>query len=205
MRKNENGKSQHWERQKKKIINIAGRLFWRKGYQGTTIDDIARAAKMNKATVYYYFKSKAILLSEIVCGVMNEILAIARPIESSSMTAEEKLKALILQHVKWELSMKWPAIGLTERRNLPPRLLKEYLKLRDEYEAIFRNVMQERIQEVAHPSGNLKLYSLFTLGLLNSFFHWYKPNGELSLEEISNEAYLFINRAISPRGEKNRR
>ena len=117
--------------------------------------------------------------------------------------AEEKLKALILQHVKWELSLKWPSIGLTERRNLPPKLLKDYLKLRDEYEAIFRRILQERIQEMDAHNGNLKLYSLFTLGLLNSFFHWYKPKGELSLEQIADEAYRFINKAISPQSHEN--
>jgi AcrR family transcriptional regulator len=199
MRTNDKGKNQRWKRQKKKIINVAGRLFWQKGYQGTTIDDIAKAGKMNKATIYYYFKSKAILLFEIVCGVMREVLELAQPIESSSMTPEEKLKALILQHVRWELSLKWPSIGLTERRNLPPKLLKEYLDLRDEYEAIFRKVMQERVREMESHEDNLKLYSLFTLGLLNSFFHWYRPAGELSLEEIAEEAYKFIHRAISPR------
>ena len=148
MRTNDKSKNQRWERQKKKIINVAGRLFWQKGYQETTIDDIAKAGKINKATIYYYFKSKAILLFEIVCGVMQEILELARPIENSSMTPEEKLKALILQHVKWELSLKWPSIGLTERRNLPPKLLKDYLGLRDEYEAIFRRSMQERVKEL---------------------------------------------------------
>jgi AcrR family transcriptional regulator len=197
MRNADNGKNLRWERQKKKIINVAGRLFYQNGYQGTTLDEIAKAGKINKATIYYYFNSKAILLFEIVCGVMHEVLELARPIENSSLTPEEKLKTLILQHVKWELSLKWPAIGLTERRNLPPKLLKEYLELRDEYEAIFRKVMLERFGGNPSPGANMKLYSLFTLGLLNSFFHWYKPNGALSLEEVAEEAYRFIHRAIS--------
>ena len=38
--------------------------------------------------------------------------------------------------------------------------------------------------------------------ILNSFFHWYKPNGKLSLEEVADEAYRFVNRAISPRDQK---
>ena len=64
------GKNQRSIRQRKKILNAAGRLFWQKGFKATTLDDIARAGRINKATIYYYFKNKAFLLFEIVCGIM---------------------------------------------------------------------------------------------------------------------------------------
>jgi AcrR family transcriptional regulator len=41
--------------QRNKLLTIAGHLFWQKGYLATSIDDIAKAAKMNKASLYYYF------------------------------------------------------------------------------------------------------------------------------------------------------
>jgi AcrR family transcriptional regulator len=190
------GKNLRWQRQRKKILNAAGRLFWQKGYRATTLDDIARAGRINKATIYYYFKNKAFLLFEIVCGVMHEALENARPLLSSALRPREKLRVLILQHTNWILSLKWPAIGQMERRNLPPRLLNEYLVLRDEYEAIFRSVIEEGIRQNEFCRLDSKLYCHFVLGLLNSFLNWYKPDGSLSPEEIAGHAYDFIYQSI---------
>jgi AcrR family transcriptional regulator len=189
-------KNPRWQRQRKKILHAAGRLFWQKGYRATTLDDIARTGRINKATVYYYFKNKAFLLFEIVCGIMQEALENARPLMNSALPPREKLRVLILQHTKWILSLKWPAMGQMERRNLPPRLLKEYLVLRDEYEAIFKNIIEEGIRQKEFRRLDPKLYSRFILGLLNSFLNWFKPGGSLSPEEIARQAFDFIHQSI---------
>ena len=192
----EQGKNPRSKRQRKKILNAAGRLFWQKDYKATTIDDIARACRVNKATIYYYFKNKAFLLFEIVCGIMQEGLENARPLENSAMRPREKLRVLIMQHTTWVLCLKWPAIGQMERRNLPPKLLKQYLVLRDEYEDIFRSIIKEGIQKKEFHKLDPKLYSLFILGLLNSFLNWFKPAGKLSRDKIAEEAYYFVLKSI---------
>jgi AcrR family transcriptional regulator len=193
---NGQAKNPRWQRQRKKILYAAGRLFWQKGYRATTVDDIARAGRINKATIYYYFKNKAFLLFEIVCGIMQEALANARPLLSSALRPREKLRVLILQHTKWILSLKWPAMGQMERRNLPARLLSEYLVLRDEYEAIFKDIIEEGIRQSEFRRLDPQLCSRFILGLLNSFLDWYKPGGSLSPEAIAGQAYDFILQSI---------
>ena len=60
--------------QRKKLLTIAGRLFWQKGYLATSIDDIAKAAKMNKASIYYYFKNKADVLYELASATMQALI-----------------------------------------------------------------------------------------------------------------------------------
>jgi len=190
------GKHPRSKRLRKKILNAASRLFWQKGYKATTIDDIARACRVNKATIYYYFKNKAFLLFEIVCGIMQEGLENVRPLKTSAMRPCEKLRVLIMQHTTWVLSLKWPAIGQMERRNLPPRLLNEYLVLRDEYEDVFRSIIREGIRKKEFGRMDPKLYSLFILGLTNSFLNWYKPSGKLSPQKIAEEAYYFVLKSI---------
>jgi AcrR family transcriptional regulator len=189
-------KNPRWQRQRKKILSVAGRLFWQKGFRATTVDDIARAGRINKATIYYYFKNKAFLLFEIVCGIMQEALANARPLMVSALRPREKLRVLTLQHTRWVLSLKWPAMGQTERRNLPSRLLSEYLVLRDEYEAIFKNIIEEGIRCNEFRRLDPQLGTRFILGLLNSFLGWYRPGGSLSPEEIAGQAYDFILHSI---------
>lgn len=54
-----------------RICEAALELFVRKGYRATTIDEIAKRGRLTKGAVYYYFKSKAELLDEIVERVRN--------------------------------------------------------------------------------------------------------------------------------------
>jgi len=49
-----------------RILNQAIRIFLAKGYHGTSIDDITRAAKLTKGALYWHFKSKEALLKTII-------------------------------------------------------------------------------------------------------------------------------------------
>ncbi|HNS25752.1 MAG TPA: helix-turn-helix domain-containing protein, partial [Methanobacteriaceae archaeon] len=51
------------EKQKRRqdIINAAEKIFFAKGYDSVTMDEIAREAEINKALIYYYFKNKEAL------------------------------------------------------------------------------------------------------------------------------------------------
>ncbi len=52
-------------RQREKLLNVAWQLFYEKGYQNTTMEDILRAAKCSKGRFYYYFHAKAELLDSL--------------------------------------------------------------------------------------------------------------------------------------------
>ncbi|WP_144436889.1 TetR/AcrR family transcriptional regulator [Thermosulfidibacter takaii] len=59
---------------REKILARAFRLFATKGFAATRVEDIAKQARVNKATIYYYFDSKAALYEEVI---YNEVLSIA--------------------------------------------------------------------------------------------------------------------------------
>ena len=182
------------------ILKAATHLFSQKGYSETTLDNIAQLARVNKASVYYYFKNKAFLLFEIVCRATNSTLALAEPIVASDLSPIDKLKELVINHMKWRLdNIGIGGIGEKELRNLPPRLRRDYTALRDSYEAIFRKIHREAIDagEVRHIDN--KIASLTILSFTNSFDRWFKPDGELSADEIASIAWEFIYRALEPR------
>jgi len=59
---------------REKILRKAFILFAKKGYDGTRVDDIAKAAGVNKATIYYYFDSKKSLYQEVLYQQMSKLL-----------------------------------------------------------------------------------------------------------------------------------
>ena len=64
-------------RKRRAILEAATTVFLRKGYLGTSMDEIAALAAVSKQTVYKHFADKERLFSEIVVGTVNE--AATRP------------------------------------------------------------------------------------------------------------------------------
>lgn len=60
------------EASRKKILRVAEKLFAKKGFDGARVDEIAKEAKVNKALIYYYFKGKSAILSEIFSEFQRE-------------------------------------------------------------------------------------------------------------------------------------
>jgi len=60
-----------------RILNASLQLFSIKGYDATSVNDIAKAAHVNKALIYYYFKSKEEILDSMVKSLFNNALSIA--------------------------------------------------------------------------------------------------------------------------------
>lgn len=58
---------------KAKILEVAENLFAQKGFNGTSIDMIAKAAKVNKGLIYYHFKDKKDIILSIFQNIINEI------------------------------------------------------------------------------------------------------------------------------------
>jgi AcrR family transcriptional regulator len=178
---------------REKILTTAGYFFWQKGYIATSIDDIAKAAKMNKASIYYYFKNKADILHELGTVNMRAMINQALPILGSNIPSEEKLRSFILKHIRFLLlNLNLTGIGYKERKHLPPRLFQIYIKMRDEYEGIFRKILEEGIKEGALNCRDAKLASLLIMGWLNSTLQWFRPEGRFSPDDIANEICVFV-------------
>jgi AcrR family transcriptional regulator len=69
------------ERRKTEIIDAAGRLFFSRGYDDVSMEDIARSVELNKATLYLYVENKEALFATIVLrgiGILREKFAECR-------------------------------------------------------------------------------------------------------------------------------
>ena len=78
-----------------RILAAAASEFAARGFDGASVDRIARTARLNKAMIYYHFKSKAALYGEIVRGLIEAVLARARTIAASDATPREQIAAFV--------------------------------------------------------------------------------------------------------------
>jgi TetR/AcrR family transcriptional regulator len=78
-----------------RVFAAAAAEFAAKGYAGANVDRIARAAKLNKAMIYYHFKNKAELYREILRDMFEAVRTRVGEVAASDATPEDKIRAYI--------------------------------------------------------------------------------------------------------------
>lgn len=180
-----------------RIVLVGARLFSQQGFHATSLQHIADVAKVNKASINYYFGSKDGLLFEIVTEVIEALLDLTKPIEDLDVSPAEKLRILVIGHVRWVLSnVELARTAGSAKKELTPRYWRQYVERRHQYEQIFVKVLDEGIASGELHCNNSKITTLFLLGYVNSVLQWYKPNGPLSAEEFISEVWIWIWRSI---------
>ena len=116
-----------------RILTAAEKLFADKGFSGARVDDIARQARVNKALIYYYFKSKEDILEELMETLINEAMEVVNGIVPRDFSLES------LSSPEEREKIMQPLFGfLRKRANLLKILLAESLKESSHNETVFR-------------------------------------------------------------------
>jgi AcrR family transcriptional regulator len=80
---------------RQRVFAAAAAEFATHGYAGANMDRLARAARLNKAMIYYHFKSKAALYREILRDMFGAVRERVAAVAASDATAENKIRAYI--------------------------------------------------------------------------------------------------------------
>lgn len=159
-----------------KIIAAARDIFSERGFAGTTVDEIARHAGVNKATLYYQIGDKETLYAAVIRDVMGAVAdAIARDIESTA-SPEEKLKTYIRNVAGAVDRNPWmPPIMLREMaaggENLPEVVLSELIRIF----SILASIIEEGVRQGVFVAATPPLVHLMIMGA----FVFYKTSAPL--------------------------
>jgi TetR/AcrR family fatty acid metabolism transcriptional regulator len=91
---------------RQRIIGAAVKLFAQKGFFETTVDDIARSAKIAKGTVYIYFKDKPSLYAGIIDEHFTGAVQFLKEIEAKRISNTDKLHVLAEDWLNYMLKFK---------------------------------------------------------------------------------------------------
>jgi AcrR family transcriptional regulator len=78
-----------------RVFRAAAAEFARCGYAGANVDRIARAARLNKAMIYYHFKSKAALYREILRDMFGAVRSAVADVEAASLAPDDKIRGYV--------------------------------------------------------------------------------------------------------------
>ena len=89
------------ETTKNKIVNVASKLFGRYGFYKTSMDEIARISRKAKGSLYYHFKSKEELFTEVVAKEISSMqVQLSVIVTDPSLQADEKIKKYLLKRME---------------------------------------------------------------------------------------------------------
>jgi len=103
------------EATKAKIISEARELFSKKGFDATTTDDIAKACSVNKAMIYYYFKNKSELYTEVMSGLFDAMYTEINEARKVCISITDELETFIKTYTEYAYKHPYfPALLLRE-------------------------------------------------------------------------------------------
>ncbi|WP_408899906.1 TetR/AcrR family transcriptional regulator (plasmid) [Nocardioides sp. R1-1] len=175
-------------------------LFARQGYVATGIRDIAREADLSTATLYHYVSNKEELLVAIMREAFESLIGNAMAATAGLRAPQEMLAALVRQHVLTETGNQTVAnVATVEFRFLGPEARAEVVPLRDQYEAIWHGVLSKGISSKAFRVENPTVMRLALLQLCSGPEEWYRPDGNLTPEEIAEQYVELALRLVGAR------
>jgi TetR/AcrR family transcriptional regulator, cholesterol catabolism regulator len=175
------------------LLAIARRLFARKGYDATSLRDIAEEARITKAALYYYFPNKDALYERVVIESMNSLLEEVSSAVARAPSPTEKVRAFLRSSALFMESKRdqwiagsnafWQA-GATGRRGLA-------LQQRDDYERLLRRCLEDGIAQGELRAVDAAMAGRLLLAGLNQMARWHRAGGRLTAQEVIDQ-YLDI-------------
>ncbi len=176
------------------IIEAASRLFRLHGFHATSVRDIAEAVGMQGGSLYAHVRCKDDLLWEIVDVAAYRFFEALEPVLQSEAPVMDRLRLAAVSHVAVVTSdLDAAAVYMMEWRHLSKERLREATRRRDDYERLFRSLVEEAMRDGSITAVNASSAGMFILSTLNYVFSWYHPAGRLSPQEVGEmlAGYVF--------------
>jgi AcrR family transcriptional regulator len=178
------------------ILRAAAELFMEFGYAATSIDAVADKLGATKGRIYHHYASKADLFFDVQAAAMRRLGEEIEPIARGAGGPIERLSAMALRHTQiilTELPMQKVAVQGLERHLLgasaATKRLRAVVKMRDDYENLFAEVIDEGMRGGVFIDLPVKLATKPFFGALNWATVWFSQRRLQSAEAIDDIAH----------------
>lgn len=181
------------------MVLAAGRLFAERGYHGTSMRDLGGELGLLGSSLYSHIDGKQELLVEVVergAAMFEQAAGVALSVQGSAI---DRLRALIKGHIRVVLDHSDEVrTFLNEARALDVRHRLQVVEARDRYEQAFRTVIKEGAADGSFNSDlDPKVSGIFVLSILNAVQRWYRSDGALDRDQLTEEVHSFAVSGLS--------
>jgi len=170
------------------ILEAAAQVFRQKGFHGASMDDIAQAVNLRKASLYHHVSSKQEMLLEILERALQMLLERIAPIAEQKIPADKKLRLMVREYLLILVeNIDLATVLLFEHRALERRQHARHIPNRDKFESLWKDVIAEGVSKKLFKCDNPALATRALLGQLNWTITWYRDGGDLTIEQIADQ------------------
>jgi AcrR family transcriptional regulator len=185
-----------------KLVDAAVELFASKGFNGTSIRDIAKLTGMTISNIYYHYGSKEGLLVAILERATRQIVGSLNPVVEMDLEPLERFKLLLRTH--------FDLLVNAGRREADILFLEEehVSRFRKPFQIDLMNMYRKEL-ETLQAMGYVKKVNITVLafnifGVINWHLRWYKPDGKMSLDQVADEMVDFVLYGMSGQADSKR-
>jgi len=173
--------------QRSDIIQAGAQIFRLKGYHATSMQDIAEAVHLQKASLYHHVQSKQDILVTILDQALDLMIADMESVLGSPASSPEKLTSAVHAYVRHLVDQRdLAAVLLYEYRSLDSRRRTRHLARRDRFEGLWRSLLEQGVAQGAFRPLDVPIVASAFLGVMNGMLAWYRADGRLSSDQIAD-------------------
>ena len=185
---------------REEILAAAAQIIREKGFHATSMQDLAEAVNLQKASLYHHVSSKQEILLALLDQALDLLIERMDNIIEQKLEPDEKLRKAISVYLSSLIEQRdLSSVLLLEHRSLEPVFRKRHIPRRDKLESLWRDVFQEGMEEGVFYASSAALTARTVLGVLNWTITWYRENGTLKPEELAEFYSDFFLRGLMER------
>lgn len=194
-----------YEAKRAEIMRVGAVVFKEVGYDAATVDEIARRADLDRASLYYYFKGKQELFREMVGAATTHNVQRAEEIAAMQVGAEVKLRSLIVALFE-SYARHYPHLFVYLQQDINHLVQdqsawsNEIISLNNRFNAAVVSIVREgRETGVLVSRGSDKVVVAGVLGMCNWSHRWFRTDGAMTATEVGETFADIILGGLVPR------
>jgi TetR/AcrR family transcriptional regulator, cholesterol catabolism regulator len=191
-----------------RLLAGAAELFRRKGYAATTTRELSAHLGIQNASLYYHMDKKEDLLYKLCLAMLEDVAAVLDGCVADASDPLEQLKLIVYRYTTTALRDRdRHAVVLIEIRALSEERRRAVVERRDMNVAIVRRTIAaaQKARQIRRDMDP-KYVTLMLFNLMNWSIFWYRPDGELTPDQVANlMSTLFLEGANAAPKESRRR
>lgn len=179
-----------------RLLEVAVRVFTERGYDGTSMDQLSQASGLSKSSLYHHIDSKEHLLRMALERAVDPLLTVLDEPGATTGRAIDRLEYVITREVE-VLAERLPYVTLLLRVRGNTETERWALEQRREFDRIVADLVDQAVAE-----GDIRAEidaattTRLVFGLVNSLVEWYRPNGELSPDDLAAQITSLVFRGL---------
>jgi AcrR family transcriptional regulator len=168
------------------LLRVAVDVFNERGYDGTSMEDLAARLGITKSSIYHHVSGKAELLRLAVDRALDALFAVTAEPGATTGRAIDRLEHVVRRSVE-VLAVELPYVTLLLRvRGNTAEERAALARRRDFDQVVARLVAEAEAAGDVRPDLDPALTGRLLFGLVNSLTEWYRPDGGLSGPQLAD-------------------